>query len=114
MAISVFPTFESDGSPLGTGRLFAIALGEYQFATLLIANVSGNDVIADVSKGTRAGDGNGTFTNPRLTSNAIWRIDLTSVERNSNLVVSSTAEVVVQVIINDGLSVQSFQVLPMH
>jgi hypothetical protein len=114
MTIGVFPTLDHERGPLGLGRLFAIALGDFQFATLLIANVSGNELTADVFKGTRGSDGGGIFSNPRLLPNDIWRVDLTSLERRSNLVVSSNAPIIVQVVIDDGLSIQSFQVLPMQ
>jgi len=66
----------------------------------------------DVFKGSRGADGFGIFTNPRLTTNAIWKVNLTQNEALSNLIVHASGLVIVQAVINDGTTIQSFMVLP--
>jgi hypothetical protein len=112
MTIGLFPTKRPDGSPLGMGRVASAALGNFRSATLLIANVSGMDQSVDIFKGARGADGSGYITNPRLRNHGIWRVDLTQNEALSNVVVTSTGFVVVQVVIDDGNTVQSFMALP--
>ena len=112
MIVGVLPAIRRDGTRLGMGTQFAIALGSFRSASLLIANVSGNDVYADVWVGTRGTDGGGIFSNPRLVPAAVWRVDLTQNQALSNLIVSSSGNTIVQAVIDDGKSIQSFMVTP--
>jgi hypothetical protein len=61
----------SDGMSLAQGTLFAVALGNFRTASLLIANVSGSDIGVDVFVGTRGATESGIFTNPKIATNAI-------------------------------------------
>jgi hypothetical protein len=112
LTIGLLPKKRADGTALGTGTLFGIALGNFRSASLLIANVSGGDQSVDIFAGTGGAHGSGIFSTPRLGNNAIWRVNLTQNEALSNLIVSSTGLIIVQVVIDDGRSIQSFQVLP--
>ena len=113
MTIGLTPTRRrSDGTILSQGTQFAIALGNFRSASLLIANVSGSDIGADVNVGTRAANGSGIFTNGKVATNAIWRVNLTPNESLSNLVVTSTGLMIIEAIIDDGKSINAFQVLP--
>ena len=94
------------------GTDFAVALGSFRSATLLIANLSGSDIAVDVFKGTRGADGFGIFSNPRITTTAIWKVNLTQNEALSNLIVHASNPIIVQAVINDGQTIQSFMVLP--
>jgi hypothetical protein len=85
---------KSDGGGLSAGRFFSIPLRSFQSAYLLVANVGGNDAAADVSP------------------NAVWKVSLTQNEALANLVVASTSNIVVEVVIDDGRTVQSFMTLP--
>jgi hypothetical protein len=113
MTIGLWPTNRrSDGTALSQGQQFGIALGAFRSASVLIANVGGGEQVVDIHVGTRSADGSGIFSNPRLATRATWRVNLTQNEALSNLVVTSTGPIVVQVVIDDGRSIQSFQVLP--
>ena len=113
MTIGLTPTRRrSDGGLLSEGTQFAIALGNFRSASLLIANVSGSDQAVDVFKGTRGADGFGIFSNPRITTTAIWKVNLTQNEALSNLIVHASGLVIVQAVINDRQTIQSFMVLP--
>src|SRR6266404_4854326 len=46
--VSIFAIRKRDGFPLGMGTDFAVALGTFRSARLLIANLSGSDVAVDV------------------------------------------------------------------
>jgi len=111
-AVDVFPIRNRGGFPLGMGTDFAVALGSFRSTSLLIANVSGSDQAVDVFKGTRGADGFGIFSNPRITTTAIWKVNLTQNEALSNLIVHASGLVIVQAVINDGQTIQSFMVLP--
>jgi hypothetical protein len=103
---------KSDGGGLSAGRFFSIPLRSFQSAYLLVANVGGNDAAADVFVGTQGAVGNGIFSNPRISPNAVWKVSLTQNEALANLVVASTSNIVVEVVIDDGRTVQSFMTLP--
>ena len=110
--VGVFPIRKRDNTLLGMGTDFAVALGSFRSATLLIANLSGSDIAVDVFKGTRGADGFGIFSNPRITTTAIWKVNLTQNEALSNLIVHASNPIIVQAVINDGQTIQSFMVLP--
>jgi len=113
MTIGLTPTRRrSEDTILSQGTQCAIALGNFRSASLLIANVSGSDIGADVNVGTRAANGSGIFTNGKIATNAIWRVNLTPNESLSNLVVTSTGLMIIEAIIDDGKSINAFQVLP--
>ena len=94
------------------GTDFAVALGTFPSARLLIANLSGSDVAVDVFKGSKGTDGFGIYSNPRITATAIWKANLTQNEALSNLIVHASGPVIMQAVIDDGQTIQSFMVLP--
>jgi hypothetical protein len=102
LVVGIPPARRSNGTPLNAGQVFPIALGRVAAATLLITNVSGGDAGVDVFVGTAGGVGAGKHTTPRLTNNALWRVDLDAADQDAHLIVSATAEVVVQLMIDDG------------
>jgi hypothetical protein len=110
--VAVLPDRRRDGSLFSFGTNFALALGNFQSASLLIANVSGSDVAIDVYKGYSGSIGGGVFTNPHLLNNGIWKVNLTQNEALSDLIVTATGPIIVQAVINDGRAIQSFMVLP--
>jgi hypothetical protein len=101
-----------DNLPFGAGTEFSVPLGSFQKAVLLVANVSNGDVGADVFKGTKGPLGTGFYSNARIQNHGIWKQDLTQNEAFSNIVVGSTGLIVVQVVIDDGKTVQSYMVPP--
>ena len=110
--VSIFAIRKRDGFPLGMGTDFAVALGTFPSARLLIANLSGSDVAVDVFKGSKGADGFGIYSNPRITATAIWKVNLTQNEALSNLIVHASNPIIVQAVISDGQTIQSFMVLP--
>jgi len=102
----------SDGTSLSQGTQFAIALGNFRSASLLVGNVSGSDIEVDVFKGSQGANGFGIFSNPHLAPNAIWKVNLTQNEALSNLIVHASGPVIMQAVIDDGQTIQSFMVLP--
>ena len=110
--VRVFPIRKRDNTLLGMGADFAVALGSFRSATLLIANLSGSDVAVDVFKESRGADGFGIFSNPRISATAMWKVNLTQSEALSNLIVHASNPIIVQAVINDGQTIQSFMVLP--
>ena len=112
MIVGVPPTKKLDGSALGMGREFSVTLGNFRSASLLIANVSGADLAADVWVGQPGPSGGGSYSNSRLAANGIWKVDLSQNEAQSNIVVTANSYIIVQVVINDGNSFQSFMAVP--
>jgi hypothetical protein len=112
--IGVLPGLEVDGTPYGSGQVFAIPLGSFKKASLLIANVSGSDVGVESFRGLKRAPGTGTSLNGRLGSHASFRVDLTQNDAFSNYIVSSTGLIIVQVVIDDGKTIQSYMVPPSH
>ena len=70
------------------------------------------DVAVDVFKGGKGTDGFGIYSNPRITATAIWKVNLTQNEALSNLIVHASNPIIVQAVIDDGQTIQSFMVLP--
>lgn len=112
LTLALWPTNKRDGTALAAGKEFHIALGSFRSASLLVANVGGTDQVVDIHVGTRGADGSGIYSNPRLGLAASWRVDLSQNEALSNLVVSSTGPIVVQLMLDHGTKPQSFVVLP--
>jgi hypothetical protein len=110
--LGVLPRLEFDGTSYGSGQVFAIPLGGFKRTSLLIANVSGSDVGVESFRGTKGAPGSGTLLNARLGSHASFKVDLTQSEAFSNYVVSSTGLIIVQVVIDDGKSIESYMVAP--
>jgi hypothetical protein len=100
------------GIPPGVGGLFSLALGNFRSASLLISNVSGAQVTVDVFKGTNHAPGSGIYSNPRVPNYGQWRVELTQNEALSHLIVQASGSCLVQVVIDDGRSIQSFMVTP--
>jgi hypothetical protein len=111
MTVGILPITRL-GTVFGMERLFSAPLGNFRSASLLIANVWGDDVSVDIFKGAKGPDGSGINANPRLANYGIWRVDLTQNEALSNVIVSSSGSVIVQAVIDDGRGVQSYMVPP--
>ena len=112
LTVGVPPIKKLDGSALGMGTEFSVGLGNFRSASLLIGNVSGADQVADVWLGQPGRAGGGIYSNSRLPANGIWKVDLTQNEAFSNIVITATSYIIVQVVIDEGRSIQSFTVLP--
>jgi hypothetical protein len=110
LIIGVMSKLGLDGTPFGAGHEFSVPLGSFQKAVLLVANVANGDVGADVFKGTNGALGTGFYSNARIQNHGIWRQNLTQNEAFSNIVVASTGPIVVQVVIDDGKTIQSYMV----
>jgi hypothetical protein len=112
--VAVAPTNRrSDGKNLAQGTQFSIAIGpDVPSPSLLIANVSGSDCAVDIFRGTRGSANGGTQTNPKIATNALWRVDLTDADKGSNIVVASTGIVIVQLALDDGSRVSALTCLP--
>lgn len=114
MIISVPPDRHSNGAPLHVGRQFSMHVGDIRdavTASILVANLSGSDVVVDVFTGRHGAAGNGKYTMPLLPNRNTWQFDLLSDDHNANLILTSTGEVIVQLVINDG-SVNALTILP--
>lgn len=101
-AIGVPPTRNSDGTLFNAGRVFPITVGDFTSASLLIGNVSGHDISADVFVGSIGGPGAGEYSNPLLSNYSIWRVDLMPDDQNAHLIVSASDAIIVQLVVNDG------------
>ena len=112
--LGVLQKSKTDGSPDGSGNLFAVPLGSFKKASLLIANVAGTDVGVESFRGVKNAPGSGRSLNERLTSHASFAVDLTQADAFSNYIVSSTGLIIVQVVIDDGKTVHSYMVPPVH
>jgi hypothetical protein len=113
LTIGVLHSRKPDGTPFGAGMRFSVPLGNFRAASLLIANVGGGDAGVDIFKGVVGASGTGYIQNPRLGNNAIWRVDLTQNEASANVIVTSAGSlIIVQVVIDDGKSIQSYMVPP--
>lgn len=103
-----------DGSADGAGTLFAVPLPGFKKASLLIANVSGSDVGIESFRGAKSAAGSGTSLNQRLGSHASFDVALTQSDAFTNYIVSSTGPIIVQVVIDDGKTIQSYMISPVH
>lgn len=113
MITAVWPlNRRADGTAFAMGTQFGVALGSFRSASLLIASVGGSEQVVDVQVGTAGSTGSGIYSNPRLPPNGLWRVDLSQAEALSNLVVTSSGPIVVQLMLDDGTKPQSFMVLP--
>jgi hypothetical protein len=103
LVLGLPPSKASDGSRLGMGLVFAVNPGAIRHrATLLIGNVSGSDVTADVHLGTRGAVGNGAYTKPLLSNHTIWIVEIDPAHANTNLIVVSSGDVVAQLVVDEG------------
>lgn len=103
---------EADGTPYASGRLFAVPLGGFKKASLLIANISFSDVSVESFRGVKEADGSGVPLNSRLQTHGSFRVDLTQSDAFSNYIVNSSGPIIVQVVIDDGKTVQSYMAPP--
>jgi hypothetical protein len=101
-AVSILPARRVNDDPLAIGTQFSVALGSGARATLLVANVSGGDVTVDLFLGTKGADGSGFQSNPRLTNRSLWIVEIDPAAANSNLVLSSTGNIVAQLAVETG------------
>lgn len=114
LLVSVPPDRNTDGTGIHAGQRFSFHVGDLRgvaTASLLVADVSGADVAVDVSIGTRAAPGAGKYSTPQLRPRNTWRVDLQPDDENSNLVLTSTGDVIVQLVIDDG-RLNALTVLP--
>jgi hypothetical protein len=102
LIVGVPPTVKSDGSLLGAGTTFPLVIGDVDSATLLVGNVSGTDVVADVYVGTKGAEGAGKYTNPRIKNHGQWKVQLQASDLQSTLILAATGNVVAQLIVDDG------------
>lgn len=103
IAFGVPATTRADGTRLAMGRVFTMAIGDITHsATLLIANVSGGDQIADVFLGTTGGPGGGKYTNGRIPNQGMWIVDLDPADANSNVIVGASGDIIVQLVVDGG------------
>jgi hypothetical protein len=112
--VSVPPDRKVDGTPVHLGRMFPIHVGDVRgtaTASLLVTNVSSGDAAVDVFVGSAGAGGAGKYTNPRLRIRNIWRIDLQPEDANTHLVLRSDADVIVQLVVDDG-RLEALTVLP--
>lgn len=111
-AMGVLPLLQLDSSLMATGRLFSIALGNFQSARLLILSIAGSGANVDVFRGTDGPPGTGIYSIQYIPNNGFARIDLSQNEANSHLVVQASSIVIVQLIVDDGKQIRSFMVPP--
>jgi hypothetical protein len=105
LIVSVPQARLADGTPVHVGRHFTLHVGDLRgvaTASVIVANVSGSDVFADVFLGTPGSAGAGKYSNPRIQNRTTWRVDLQPDDEDANIVVTASAEVVVQLVIDDG------------
>lgn len=104
LLVSVPQDRKSDGTPVHVGRNFTLHVGDLRGvarATILVANVSGGDVAADIFVGMDAGSFL-RYSTPRIENRVTWRVDLQPDDENANLLLRSNGDVIVQLVIDDG------------
>ena len=70
----------------------------------------------DIFLGTEGAPGGGKYAIPRLVNNASWIIDLDPTDSTSNVILSSTGDVIVQLAVGDSDSkkgISAGQLLPL-
>lgn len=112
MVMGIMPVLKLDGSLMAPGRIFSIALGNFQSAHLLILSIAGSGTNVDVFRGTDGPPGTGVYSIDYIPNNGFARIDLSQNEANSHVVVQASSIVIVQLVIDDGKRVHSFMVSP--
>jgi len=91
-----------DGTPTAAGKFFSVPVGDIVPGTaLLIANISGADLNADVFLGTPSVPGSGKYNNSRLQNREIWIVPLDQSDANSHIVIVSTGDIIVQFAVTD-------------
>ena len=111
-AMGVLPLLKLDGSLMAPGRIFSIAMGNFQSARLLILSIAGSGANVDIFRGTDGPPGTGIYSIQYIPNNGFARIDLSQNEANSHLVVQAGSIVIVQLVIDDGKQIRSFMVPP--
>lgn len=114
MTIGVLQKLNFDGTPFGSGQVFSIPLGGFEKASVLIANVSHSDVGIESFSVAKGAPGSGTSLNERLPQNGIHKVSLTQNDAFTNFIVSSTGLVIVQLVIENGRTIQSYMVPPFN
>ncbi|MED2185999.1 hypothetical protein [Bacillus wiedmannii] len=102
LVFAVPPALNSSGIRVAQGTVFPLTIGSITKGTLLIANVSDSDVNVDVFTGTAGTPGTGKYNNPILTKFSIWSVDLQPSDQFSHLVVMSSGDIIVQLVLDDG------------
>jgi hypothetical protein len=110
--MGVLPLLKFGGTLLSPGRIFSIALGNFQSAHLLIASIAGSGTNVDVFQGTDGPPGGGIYSIQFIPNFGFARIDLSQNEANSHLVVVAASIVIVQLVIDDGKTIHSYMVAP--
>jgi hypothetical protein len=105
-----------DNTFAAAGMIFPVTLGAFSRATLLVANVSGVDVGVDVFVGTKGADGTGKYRIDRVKNNGIGILEITDpADAQSHLVLSSTGNIVAQLVIDNTKStVTEVTLVPIH
>ena len=104
-------------TPVALGTLFPVALGDIgSRATLLVANVSGTDIMVDVFLGTKGADGTGNPSIPRLKPNSLGIMEFDASHAHSNLIISSTGDIIAQLAVDTGRkgSLTEVTLIPVH
>ena len=105
LLVSVPQDRTSDGTNVHVGHQFTFHVGDLRgvaTASLVVANISGADVFADLFIGTIGSAGTGKYSNPRIQNRETWRVELQPEDEHSNVVVTSSADVIVQLVVDDG------------
>ena len=112
IVVGIPPLYRQNGSPDAVGTLFPVTLGDFSRAALLVANVSGADVVVDVFVGTKGPDGTGKYS-IRVKPNASGILQITDpADAQSHLVMSSTGLIVAQLVVDTGKQVHEVTVIP--
>jgi hypothetical protein len=107
------PIYDTLGSFYAEGNLFPVVLGDFAGAALLVANLSSADISVDVFLGTKGPDGTGKYRIPRLKSGSMGIVQITDpADAHSHLSVTSTGNMVVQLVIDTGKQIHEVTVLP--
>ncbi|EJR11433.1 hypothetical protein [Bacillus cereus] len=101
LVFAVPPAVNSSGIRVAQGTVFPLTIGSINKGTLLIANVSDSDVNVDVFTGTVGEPRTGKYNNPTLTKFSIWSVELQASDQYSHLVVMSSGDIIVQLVLDD-------------
>ena len=113
--VGIPQTYRASGMPLAVGIRFPVTLGAFSRATVLVANVIGIDITVDVFIGTKGADGAGKYSIARLKPNSVGMLQITDpADANSNLVLSSTGDIVAQLAVDTGRQIHEITLLPIH
>ena len=111
IVVGIPPLRRQNGTPVAVGTLFPVTPGDFSCAALLVANISGADVVVDVFVGTKGPDGAGKYS-IRVKPNAVGILQITDpADAHSHLVMSSTGDIVAQLVVDTGKQVHIVTVI---